>query len=1523
MNRLLLSCIILFQALMFAASAGIKGDKHGALAPLKKVVSHHVLTIEDDAPEAMSNSAVYSDAAIATYHDVMTRKFDFEKPDLRNTAPFITPEEYEMASVSNDNEAERKRALEVNEYVRENKRYVETFDETVILDLPVGIIKTVGNLEYTVVIEEVNMKPDGAYLDAYMVFKVPDSDKQLAFGGHGIKFSREGGLAPGAKLSLLGDHAIKIGPETLLALKGDGSTFVEWDCDGYKTMAIGAELEFSENLFIPANLNGNIGKTRVKGRFNTVVSDWNDMLVEVSIEPFQVKGLKDFVFEIKRAVFDNSSVRSVPGMSFPQGYESALSGTMWKGIYIDELSLSLPSQFNKKGSEKRTQIEIHKAIIDSRGISTIAEASNKSLVEEGSMRKWKFTVDAFQLHIVSNKIKGAGFEGEITLPIAKDKPFQYKAVISSEDNYAFTMFLPKGGNMEFDFLHGTGVEIYSTSHLEVAVKDGEFLPKAYLNGNMSIATAGGEMTIAGLEFNGLQIQVEQPYMQIGGFGIKGGNDKNKLGSFGIGINNIHGGTTGDEMQLSFDAAVSLTGKDGGSFGGEARLILVSKLKETGEAQEWVYDRLDVSKIGIDINTGAVGINGSLAWFKKDQLYGDGFRGDATLKMLEGGLTVQAVALFGRKENLRYWFADALAKLPPGMGVGAIEFKSFGGGAFYHVKQSTEGMASPLGRSISGVSYVPDESTYLKVKASIGIATAGSSSVFNGDATLSITFNQGGGVREIDLQGNGYFIQPMEAISIKGLSEKVNNTVNDVAEILEPKAAIAAHIHINYDIPNKTLHGNFEVFVNVAGVVKGIGAGSRAGWAVLHVSPEDWYIHIGSPTDPVGLQILGIIKTQSYFMVGDYIPGSPPPPDNVSEILGGIDLNYMESLNALGEGKGIAFGSRFGMDTGNLSFLMFYGRFAAGMGFDMMLKDYGQATCVGSDAPLGINGWYANGQSYGFFQGDIGIKVKLFGKNRKVEILEISAAAILQAKLPNPFWMRGIVGGNFSVMNGLVKGNCKFEIVIGEDCKIVGGSVLESIQVISQVTPNDGEREVNVFTTAQGIFNMEVGKVFEMLDLDDQKKAFRIKMDYFRLMNGAEEIPGFIKWNDQLDVVAFKPTDILPSEKQVKLQLQISFEEKKGGAWIPVVVNGKKIVEYKEISFTTDKAPDHIPAHNVAYSYPVAGQLHFHKEEYSKGYIKLISGQPELFKVGAEWVQTGRFRTIEGTIINFDFTYAQEQINFNIPAGLKNNQIYVLEIVNIPAVGTQAIDRNVEKSTTALTLTGESTTEIKSNKAAGTIEELQEKVIYSAYLQTSKYSTFTQKAKALSITNTWRIPIRPTIHELNATIQGNETFDIYEINAQERTLPLVTFEANLDIPWFKDEIKPLAYPVNYPAYGLEYTWREALPYGAPPTRAVYIRQMEEGLSLNEEHAMINIPIASPENSTIVYNLPLVMYRDYTDLRQQASIQAGRGKANDWMKRIMNISFPGINSGTTYKVKMQYMLPGINKVTSQEEINFKIN
>src|SRR5690606_10858647 len=127
-----------------------------------------------------------------------------------------------------------------------------------------------------------------------------------------------------------------------------------------------------------------------------------------------------------------------------------------------------------------------------------------------------------------------------------------------------------------------------------------------------------------------------------------------------------------------------------------------------------------------------------------------------------------------------------------------------------------------------------------------------------------------------------------------------------------------------------------------------------------------------------------------------------------------------------------FGAALSFSTGDLSFLMFYARFDAGVGFDIMLKDYGDTRCAGSSDRIGINGWYANGQAYAYFEGAVGIRVRVFGVRKRIPILELRAAALLQAKLPNPFWMRGMVGGYFSVLGGLVKGQCKFQVTMGNE-----------------------------------------------------------------------------------------------------------------------------------------------------------------------------------------------------------------------------------------------------------------------------------------------------------------------------------------------------------------------------------------------------------------------------------------------------------------------------------------------------------
>ena len=111
--------------------------------------------------------------------------------------------------------------------------------------------------------------------------------------------------------------------------------------------------------------------------------------------------------------------------------------------------------------------------------------------------------------------------------------------------------------------------------------------------------------------------------------------------------------------------------------------------------------------------------------------------------------------------------------------------------------------------------------------------------------------------------------------------------------------------------------------------------------------------------------------------------------------------------------------------------------------------------------------------------------------------------------------------------------------------------------------------------------------------------------------------GSLEWNDTNDAVTFKPAETLPSEKEVQVLVEVSFDEKIGGAYKTMMENGKPITEKQEIKFTTDLAPDHIPLENISYMYPVLDQGQFYPKEFNKGYVKLITPQNYLFEGGYE------------------------------------------------------------------------------------------------------------------------------------------------------------------------------------------------------------------------------------------------------------------------------------------------------------------
>jgi hypothetical protein len=319
--------------------------------------------------------------------------------------------------------------------------------------------------------------------------------------------------------------------------------------------------------------------------------------------------------------------------------------------------------------------------------------------------------------------------------------------------------------------------------------------------------------------------------------------------------------------------------------------------------------------------------------------------------------VKASAIFGNVKGMRYWYADAMINFSPGIlifpGVG---INGFGGGAYFKMKMDNSGNGSALGKTASGIVYVPAENAGLGLKATVSISSNPKEEAFNVDATFEISFYERGGVRYMAFMGNAFIAtgaldnvlgnlqastgKMLATLKKKGINSEnkdlldaqVADTqlINEIHGVIGPgvikRGAISARVLISYDFENSVLHANFNVGIDVAsGLIKG------GGEAVLHFAPQEWYVYIGTPENRFNLGIgIGSIRAQtdSYFMVGTKILGSPPPPDAVSRILGGINLDYMKDLNEIGTGAGFAFGSSFSINTGKMTFLIFYAKFAS-------------------------------------------------------------------------------------------------------------------------------------------------------------------------------------------------------------------------------------------------------------------------------------------------------------------------------------------------------------------------------------------------------------------------------------------------------------------------------------------------------------------------------------------------------------------------------------------------------------------
>ncbi|CAN0530298.1 unnamed protein product, partial [Scytosiphon promiscuus] len=180
------------------------------------------------------------------------------------------------------------------------------------------------------------------------------------------------------------------------------------------------------------------------------------------------------------------------------------------------------------------------------------------------------------------------------------------------------------------------------------------------------------------------------------------------------------------------------------------------------------------------------------------------------------------------------------------------------------------------------------------------------------------------------------------------------------------------------------------------------------------------------------------------------------------------------------------------------------------------------------------------------------------------------------------------------------------------------------------------------------------------------RTFKLQLKNFTVTSEGRELKGNLQWNETNDAVTFKPEETLPSEKEIKVIVEVSFDEKIGGSYQTMIENGKPVIEKKEIVFKTDRAPDYIPLENIAYMYPVMDQKSFYPEEYDQGYVKMITAQNYLFDSAFEMrAEFASSVSGQGIRTNLSYDKSKATIFYEVPKGMLLNSSYQLNLMAFP------------------------------------------------------------------------------------------------------------------------------------------------------------------------------------------------------------------------------------------------------------------
>jgi hypothetical protein len=1429
-----------------------------------------------------------------------------------------------------------------------SSRTVSNLNPSGIQDLPLGIAKLIGGQTFVIAIDSGRLTPQGAIVNAYAMVGLPGIKDSLAFEGSNISINPGGVGGYGvSRISLVSRQKIVLSPQITLYLSPKDPNYVEFDCNGFKDINLTGEFVFDRSLIIPDTSTGT-ALQNVVATFSVNASDFTNMMFSVNITPFRLPFLQDVSFQIKNAVADLSDVANPAGAVFPADYLSAYQGDIdtWHGFYIQQLTIKLPN-YLKDSSGAPIVVTGSNMLIDSKGFTGSVSVSNL-LSLTGSGNDWPFSINTLGATFSMSHLTGGSMSGVVGLPFVNGDTLGYQATVSENNNVlGLTFAVSLDSTKVYSMPFGGTLQLNKGSSLTFTQKNNKLAGLANLSGSMYLnqpelkSSAG-----SGLKFTNLQLSTESPYILSGNFDA---NVNLSCSNFPISVSDIKLGISNGEIGIAVSVGLNLMDADDKTPAITTTLTVLAKLNTTTTTtaggpittQQWQFDQVQVNKVLINnLQISAITLNGELDFYRDNPTYGNGFHGDITLSVqdvLSNG--VSANVYFGSMPDYRYWHVDVYVPTVVIPIFGPLYMNGIIGGASYQMVKKTPWTAeftqlntttaTPPADGLTTAEYLPDSTAGLSLMAGLTMVVA-TESLANADAVLQITFRKGGGLESVEFTGGLYL-----------LSNVSSRSRTNVTSSGGPPGSVPAYAYLDmlYDADNKCFNAQLTTYINAYGILKGTGPQGEVGQILLHFDPQEWYVYIGRPSTMLGLTVLDVATVQSYFEVGSQIDPFPSLPPAVQSIAGNVNLNFMQDEDATSAGGGIAFGVNFSTSLGvpglnpdgsfkNSFPLPVFAEFSAGLGADIMFRQYDSTYCAGNSSPIGIGGWYASGQAYAYLEGSVGVCWSHCKK--QIKFLDLAAAAVLQAKLPNPSWFRGLLVGHYSVLCGLIKGSFNFNFTIGQECDIVGpGNELGDIAVISAVTPDAGATAVSVFSTPQVTFNMGLNQAIQMVNDDNQTASYRIEADEIAVYNGSTLLPGTLAWNSDNTSAVLTTPDVLPSQANLTFSVKLHWEKLNGSTWAPLLnTDGTVDTEIKQVNFTTDVAPGFIPSNNIAYSYPIPMQYNFYPNEYNKGYIKLIRGQSYLFHTSDSGM-TNQFAVAfaakdlsDSLLAAVSYDSVNLQVNFTIPAGLENEEIYDLSVLKItqPAVA----GANVQQVATTTQSDANNSVTVTTNNITATQLRGGQTFLYQSVIRTSKYNSFAAKVAAFQAPTDLFNIATGNVYVLIKRNEAPETFDQFEINGLDSMAPLVQPVASNSAAWLSNTINPVLYN-QYAGSGLSVTWRNPAVLGMGPVRGLQISNDVAPASYCLEQSDIDNGFAQTKAGLVYigYYLSYYVLQDYHELRNEVANRYLTATAAMPAEDRLIFEWPGyvdLTSGD-YPLMLNYVLPGTGQVTSSVPLSIK--